>query len=217
MSDMDQALNHQLLPKLGTPRLELRPFQADDCQPLERLLQDSQIHLNTNLNLASDSNLEEWINSLTSVWQQGRGVAFAISLPPPNPIANPFDPQGHAGGSGHVDQGQRILVGGIGLELDPSNHCGELGFWIGREYRRNGFATEAAAAVMKYGFEGLGLNKITASHLETNPVSGKILREMGMEIEGVLRKQVRRSGSFYDLICYGVLAKDFRYRSASSS
>jgi ribosomal-protein-alanine N-acetyltransferase len=216
MSDFDRLTDECWLPQLQTDRLLLRPFRVEDCRQLEILLQDAQIRANTNVNFADESTVEEWVDNLTTVWQQGRGVAFAISLREQDSRSLNSLNQNSPGSTGGIPSdplvNNRGLIGGIGLELDPKNQSGELGFWIGREYRRRGFATEAALAVVKYGFQKLSLNKITASHLEINPVSGRILREVGLEVEGVLRKQIRRAGVFYDLICYGILARNFPSR-----
>ena len=44
------------------------------------------------------------------------------------------------------------LIGGIALRLDQGNERGELGYWIGKPYWNCGYATEAAKAVVAYGF-----------------------------------------------------------------
>jgi [ribosomal protein S5]-alanine N-acetyltransferase len=54
----------------------------------------------------------------------------------------------------------RKLVGAIGLGLEPDHARAQLGYWIGRPYWRQGYATEAAREVVRFAFEELGLERI---------------------------------------------------------
>lgn len=75
------------------------------------------------------------------------------------------------------------LVGGVGLsEGDDGYH--ELGFWLGRDYWQQGFATEAAAALLDHARTELGLNKIKASYITGNEASANVLRKLGFERTG---------------------------------
>src|SRR5271167_2199772 len=100
------------------------------------------------------------------------------------------------------------LCGGIGLMIEAEHRRAELGYWIGVPYWGNGYATEAARAVVKYGFGTLGLHRIFASHFANNPASARVLRRIGMRHEGSLRAHVLKLGEFLDLEMYGVLASD---------
>jgi RimJ/RimL family protein N-acetyltransferase len=73
-----------------------------------------------------------------------------------------------------------------------------------------GYATEAARAVVRYGFDELGLHKIHAHYLTRNPASGKVLERVGMRQEGLLREEVRKWGRFEDVIVCGILRTDPR-------
>jgi ribosomal-protein-alanine N-acetyltransferase len=98
--------------------------------------------------------------------------------------------------------------GGIGLMIDSNHRHAELGYWIGTPYWGNGYATEAAAAVVKYGFETLGLERIFASHFSKNPASARVLQKIGMRHEGTQRAHILKWGEFLDLEMYGILASD---------
>jgi [ribosomal protein S5]-alanine N-acetyltransferase len=98
------------------------------------------------------------------------------------------------------------LIGSAGLrDIDPEHSQAELGFWIGREWWGHGYAREAAAAVIRFGFESLGLNRIYAHHMRRNPASGRVLKAAGMQQEGVLRQRVRKWGVFEDVVLYAAL------------
>jgi ribosomal-protein-alanine N-acetyltransferase len=101
------------------------------------------------------------------------------------------------------------LVGCVSLrEIDADHLQAELGYWIGVLYWNQGFATEAARAVVNLGFDRLGLNRIYAHHMARNPASGRVLERLGMRREGLLRQRVRKWGRFEDVVIYAVLRED---------
>lgn len=109
-----------------------------------------------------------------------------------------------------TDRDDGNLLGAVGLVLQPAHLSAELGYWIGVPYWGRGYATEAAARVMEYGFSALGLNRIEAHHLAGNPASGRVMRKLGMRYEGTLRQKVRKWGRFEDVVMYGLLAAEWR-------
>lgn len=106
------------------------------------------------------------------------------------------------------------LIGGaclFGISKDQSK--AEVGYWIGVPYWNQGFATEAAAAMIKYGFETLGLNKISAKYSTENPASGRVLEKLGFVREGLLREEATKLGATHDLIVVSLLKREFISRS----
>ena len=93
-------------------------------------------------------------------------------------------------------------------DIEPEHRQAELGFWIGRDWWGQGYAREAARAVLRFGFETLELNRISAHHLVRNPASGRVLLAIGMQREGVLRQRVRKWGKYEDVVLYAVLRAD---------
>lgn len=104
------------------------------------------------------------------------------------------------------------FVGGMGLHLNLPHHHAELGYWIGAPYWNQGVATEAAAAVLRYGFETLGLYRIYARHLATNPASGRIMAKNGMKVEGTLVGHYFKDGSYVDAVLYGLTREQWQHR-----
>jgi ribosomal-protein-alanine N-acetyltransferase len=102
------------------------------------------------------------------------------------------------------------LCGGIGLSVDEPHQHAELGYWLGVPYWGQGYATEAARAVIQYGFETLGLRRIYASYIPHNVASGRVLQKIGMRREGLMRSHICKWGEFHDLECYGMLKTDSR-------
>jgi len=71
-----------------------------------------------------------------------------------------------------------------------------------------GYATEAAAALLRYGFDQLGLHKISASCDPENIGSVRVLTKIGMRQEGHLRDQHRVRGQWRDRLLFAALAAD---------
>ena len=80
-------------------------------------------------------------------------------------------------------------------DIFPLHARADIGFWISKRRRGNGYAGEAAAAVMKYGFESLGLERIQALCATENEPSVRVLEKLGMKREATLEKYVRLNGS----------------------
>jgi len=129
---------------------------------------------------------EEWINSHQQRFEQNEFVTFAVALRPDN-----------------------ILIGTISLHLNVEHDHAELGYWIGKPYWNRGYGTEAARAVVQYGFEVIGLNRIHAAYLKRNPASGRIMQKIGMVHEGCLKQHVKKWDIFEDLELYGILKRDY--------
>lgn len=72
------------------------------------------------------------------------------------------------------------LVGSMDLSLEPDRVTGALGYWIGEAYWGQGYATEAARAVIDFAFEGLDLKAVTANALPDNARSIRVLEKAGL-------------------------------------
>ena len=107
-----------------------------------------------------------------------------------------------------IQEGEE-LVGAVGLSIVHEHKRGELGYWMGVPYWNQGFCTEAARAVVAYGFEELKLNKICANHFVTNPASGRVMIRIGMTHEGVFRSHLEKWGEYIDMVCYGILQSEY--------
>ena len=84
----------------------------------------------------------------------------------------------------------------------------EVGYWIGKRYWNNGYATEALLAVVDFGFNSLELHRIYATTDITNVASQRVLQKSGFEREGVLRRDARRSGIWSDSVLFAILNTD---------
>jgi [ribosomal protein S5]-alanine N-acetyltransferase len=102
-----------------------------------------------------------------------------------------------------------VLIGAIGLGLEFDHARAQLGYWVGRPYWAQGYATEAAREVLRYAFDELGLARVYAFHFSTNPASGRVLEKIGMKHEGVRRAHSIKWGRRLDEDAYGILRDEF--------
>lgn len=108
-----------------------------------------------------------------------------------------------------VHRDNNCLMGAIGLTINKVFKRASLSYWIGKPYWGYGYCTEAAEAVLKYGFEDLKLNRIYGHHFRRNPASGRIMQKIGMSYEGCRRQHVKKWGLFEDVVTYGILREDY--------
>ena len=64
------------------------------------------------------------------------------------------------------------VAGSIGLVLKPEHDKAEIGYWIGVPYWGRGYATEAARAMIDYGFRECKLNRIDGGRFGGNQPAG---------------------------------------------
>jgi len=179
-------------PTIETGRLVLRPFTLDGATDVQTLAGDKDI-ASTTLRIPhpyEDGMAEQWIGKHQENFHLGREVNCAIAL-----------------------RADGVLIGSIGLIIDRDNDQAELGYWIAKPHWNQGYATEASAAVVRYGFEVLGLNRIYASSFSRNPASGRVMEKIGMSYEGCLKQHVKKWGVYEDLVHYGILKGDYGLRT----
>ena len=82
-----------------------------------------------------------------------------------------------------------------------------LHFSIAADEQDAGYATDAAAVVVNYAFDQRRRHKLIAHVFEGNEASCRLLEGLGLDREGVHRKEVYVAGSFRDLYTYGLLAE----------
>ena len=174
-------------PVLQTRRLRLRALREADAEAVQRYCSDREI-ASTTLHIPHPypaGSAISWIRTHPEAYASGQSATWVMDLP----------------GCG--------LVGVIGLGLQPAHRRAELGYWVGRPHWGQGYASEAARAVVACAFEGFGMYRVHAHHLSRNPASGAVLRRAGMRHEGTLRGHILKWGVFEDVETYGVLRDDF--------
>ena len=173
-----------MLPTLETQRLTLRRYREADIAELLPLIGAPEVAATT-LRIAHPYTDQDARAFLALAQEPGK-IWLAITL--------------------RRDARQ---IGGIGLRVDDQHQHAELGYWLGVPYWGQGYATEAAREMLRYGFEELQLHRIFASHFKHNPASGRVLAKLGMRHEGCQREHLHKWDRFVDSELYGMLRQEW--------
>ncbi|NIV36970.1 MAG: GNAT family N-acetyltransferase [Anaerolineae bacterium] len=101
------------------------------------------------------------------------------------------------------------VIGLVGL-IRRDHRQGEVGWALAAEYRGQGYATEAARALLDYGFASLDLHRIHADTNSDNVASLRVMERLGMRREARLREAVPSGGKWLDRVICGILAGEWR-------
>ncbi|MBB4825888.1 RimJ/RimL family protein N-acetyltransferase [Sporosarcina luteola] len=173
--------------RLESDRLLLQPFRQKDAFRIRDLANDKE--LADILGLPHPYELkhaEDWIASQSVLIKDGNEYPLTIALKETNEI-----------------------IGTITIRIDKRNRKGELGYWIGKAYTGNGFATEAVQKIIEFGFHQLKLNKIWASVLTRNSSSKLVLKNSGLQKEGTLKQNKILHNVYEDIDMYGILLSEY--------
>jgi ribosomal-protein-alanine N-acetyltransferase len=168
--------------ELETARLRMRPFTLDDLDALCRITADAEV-----MRYIADGHAitrEETATNLRNIIEtfQRRGFGrWAV--------------EEKAGGA---------LLGYCGLSQPAESPGVELVYMLARRAWGRGLATEAAGAVLRYGFEELGLERVYALTMPGNARSRRVLERLGLEYQ----RDAHYYG--YDCVCYAVAREHWR-------
>jgi [ribosomal protein S5]-alanine N-acetyltransferase len=104
-----------------------------------------------------------------------------------------------------VLQANQGLLGRCGLYLNADPRIAHLGYHLQRGLWGQGYTTEAAQALMQFGFQQLRLHRIYAECHPDNRASARVMEKLGMQYEGHLRQNHWANGMWWDTLVYGCL------------
>jgi RimJ/RimL family protein N-acetyltransferase len=135
----------------------------------------------------------------------------AARLTRPDVTKSTLDEAGQAIVLAVVRRDDDVLVGDVMLAWTSREHgTGEIGYVLNPAYQGNGYATEAADAALRLGFDGLGLHRIIARIDARNAASAAVLQRIGMRQEAYLRENEWFKDEWTDEIDFAVLASEWR-------
>ncbi|MBC7814665.1 MAG: GNAT family N-acetyltransferase [Burkholderiales bacterium] len=176
------------MPTLETQRLIMRRPELTDAPSIQVLAADYDIAKNL-LQMPHpypEGGASSWINSAHEAEREGeKDFSFVITR-----------------------KADGEYIGSMGIHLDHENQRAEIGYWLGKPYWGQGYATEAAVRLLQFGFEELRLNRIYARCFSENIGSERVMQKIGMQYEGLLRQEIYKWGQYIDLKMYAVLRSD---------
>ncbi|HLH94283.1 MAG TPA: GNAT family protein [Xanthobacteraceae bacterium] len=103
-----------------------------------------------------------------------------------------------------------VLVGGLTL-ANIRRGCaqtGNLGYWIGAAFARQGYMTAAVTSFVPFAFQTLRLHRIEAACIPSNGASIRLLEKTGFRREGFAREYLCIDGVWQDHLLYARLKHD---------
>jgi RimJ/RimL family protein N-acetyltransferase len=105
-----------------------------------------------------------------------------------------------------IDRASGRCVGEVVLnEWEEGNRSCNFRTMIGPDGRDRGLGTEALRLIAGYGFEVLGLHRISLEVYAFNPRARRVYEKVGFVAEGVLREALRYNGEYVDATVMSVL------------
>ncbi|WP_393082313.1 GNAT family N-acetyltransferase [Streptomyces sp. LN704] len=170
---------------LTTDRLLLRTVGSHDTDAVFDAVQDPDIQRWTTI---PSPYLHEHAAGFTAQlvpdgWADGSMFTFGVFLP-----------------SGE-------LVGMLGITM-RSLGVGEVGFWATKEYRGNGYLTEATVAASRWAFTSLAVDRVEWRAEVGNQASRAVAERAGFTVEGTLRSAINNKGVRRDCWIGSLLPSD---------
>jgi [ribosomal protein S5]-alanine N-acetyltransferase len=169
---------------ISTERLILRPPSMDDAERLFTLM--------------SDNNLTRFLT-----WEPHSGIDNTQSV-----IQSLIEAQKNDRGYHWCVLHQSEIIGLVSL-IDVRRKIrtwilnrAELSYWIGTQYQGKGFATEAAKAIVEFGFLNLGFHRIIVAHASKNVESEKICSKIGFSKYAYEHDAFAKENEWHDLVWY---------------
>lgn len=172
---------------LETPRLILRRFTAADAPAM--------FH-----NWASDSAVTKFLTWPPHA-DESVSLAHIQTMDYENPAVYDW-------GIELKELGQ--VIGSIGVVgHKDAIEMVHVGYCIGQNWWHQGLMSEAFAAVIRFFFEEVGVNRIETRHDTNNPNSGKVMLKCGLTCEGILRQSDLNNQGLNDSAWYAILREDY--------
>lgn len=167
--------------ELETSRMRLRQFTLEDLDALSKIVGDPEVMKYIGAGGARGiQSAEKTIRIIMSHWEKHGFGIWALE-----------------------EKATGKLMGWCGLQhLDKTPEV-EVAYLLDSPYWRQGYATEAARAALRYGFENLNLDRIVAITRSENVGSYRVMEKLGMRYE--------RDAHFYgvDVIYYAIKREEF--------
>lgn len=175
--------------RLTTARLVLRDFRKDDWEAVHEYGTDLEVVRFMPWGPNTESDTKEFVKrSLASQREDPRrNFEFAVTL-----------------------TDSERLIGGAGIRVSaPADRGADMGYCLHRDFWGQGYATEAAAAIVGFGFGTLGLHRIFATCDVGNEASARVLEKVGMRREAQFMQDNMIRGEWRDSYLYAILEDEW--------
>lgn len=182
-------------PTLTTSRLHLRPFVETDAEDIYALQSNAKVLRYWDSEPWSDREAAtRFLERCQRMEAEGLGARVAID---------------------RLSDG--TFLGWCAInDWDPDFRSASLGYCFREEAWGQGYATEAARAMLDWAYGALDLNRMQAEADTRNIASGRVLEKLGFTLEGTLREDCIVGGVVSDSWVYGLLRREWESATARS-
>ncbi|MGG4345317.1 GNAT family N-acetyltransferase [Paenibacillus lautus] len=172
--------------QMESERLVIRDFQEEDFASIHAYASDPLVTEYTMWGPNTEEDTSAYLTEIRQMKEQSPRDSYEMAIVLKD--------------SGH-------LIGGVGLHRSKTN--AELGYCLNSAYWRQGYATEAASVMCRFGFKELGVHRIYATCRPGNIGSAAVMRHIGMKQEGHLRQHLWFKGAYHDSYLFSILKEEF--------
>jgi ribosomal-protein-serine acetyltransferase len=174
--------------------ISLRLYQPDDAEELFELTIESKEYLKQWLG---------WLDYTNTAEDSASFIQSSLSA---------YEKNGeHPQAAAIIYKGK--IAGTIGFnEISRLHKIGIIGYWLGEKYQGKGIMSRAFSALVDYGFEKAGLNRIEVRAAAGNMKSRALPKRLGFTEEGIIREAEWLYDHYEDHVVYGLLKKEYTDR-----
>ncbi|WP_454190736.1 GNAT family N-acetyltransferase [Paenibacillus sp. Marseille-Q7038] len=173
--------------RMETKRLVIREFVAEDWMSVHRYASDERVTEHTLWGPNKEEDTKAFIQLCLEQQKVEDRTEYSLAV---------------------EEKETGILVGGCNIIFMGNN--AEIGYCFHPDYWGQGYASEAAAAMLQYGFEHPIVHRIYATCRPGNTGSSKVMTRNGMTQEGLLREHVFYKGKYHSSFLFSILKQEYQ-------
>jgi [ribosomal protein S5]-alanine N-acetyltransferase len=176
--------------KLETERLILRELRKDDWQRVFEYQSDPLYLRYYEWTERTPEAVQEFVDWLMDQQAQQPRIKFQLAA---------------------TLKSNHLIIGNCGIRMDKVGAFqADIGYELDPNYWNQGYATEAAHAMVDFGFSRFGLHRVWSWCVADNLGSAHVLEKLGMRREGYLRENEYYRGRWWDTLMYAILAEEWQ-------
>ena len=175
--------------KLETERLILRDFIKDDWQRVLEYQSDPLYLRYYEWTERTPQAAQEFVGWFLDHQKQNPRIKFQLAV---------------------TLKSNHLLIGNCGIRLEKAGALqADIGYELDPKHWNHGYATEAAHAILDFGFSRFGLHRVWSWCVADNTGSAHVWEKLGMKLEGRLREKEYFKGRYWDALIYAVLEAEW--------
>lgn len=149
-------------PHLHAGDLRLRPPSERDVARLTEICQDTEVQRWTRVpSPYTEDDAQAFVHTASASLESGRGAHLVVM------------------------REDDVVLAATGIDIDPRDLSGQVGYWVAPEARRQGVAVRATRSLLRWAFEELSLAYVELITAAENPGSNAVATALGFTLEGV--------------------------------